>query len=77
MDEQEQIAYMQTRITRMAASRWGMAINAAANLFAYYGVFEYIERHYGLFHLQGDDAVFSDVEAFIRSKGGDPLAELE
>ena len=33
-------------------------------------VFGYIEKGYGIFHCEGDEAVLEDIEEFLESKGG-------
>ena len=68
MNEQEQILYMQTRLTRVAAEKWHKSLAAAANIYRRYGVLEYIESGYDLFHVQGDEATFEEIENYLRAK---------
>ena len=69
MNEQEQILYMQTRLTRTAAEKWHKSLAEAVGIFNRYGVLEYIENCYELFHVQGDEATFEDIESYLRAKG--------
>ena len=69
MGERQQITYMQTRITRLACKRWNMPMRDVVGIFMKYDVLGYIERNYGLFHMEGDDAVFEDVVLYLSHKG--------
>jgi len=60
---------MQTRIARLASEKWNMPIDKIANIFKRYNVFDYIEKGFGIFHCEGDDAVFDDVEEYLSRKG--------
>ena len=62
----DEILYMQVRLTRQAAERWGVSIGDAARTFARHGVPQYIRQFYGLFHLQGDAANLDEIEQFIQ-----------
>ena len=76
MSERQQITYMQTRIARMAHERWGLTLREVAQLFGRWDAFGYIARNFGIFHLEGDDAVLDDVAAYLRTKGVDGLGAL-
>lgn len=69
MGERQQITYMQVRIVRMACKTWSMSMRDVISLFAEHDVLGYIERNFGLFHMEGDNAVFDDVCAYLRNKG--------
>lgn len=69
MGERQQITYMQARIVRLASLLWDMPINDAASIFMRGGALAYIERNFGLFHMEGDEAVLADVEAYLAHKG--------
>lgn len=60
---------MQTRIIRLASEVWGRPIEMIAELFAQYGVLQYIEDCFGLFHMEGDDAVLEDVTVYLKNRG--------
>ncbi len=40
-----------------------------ASLFAEYHILQYLEECFGIFHVQGDEAVLEDVEAYLKNKG--------
>lgn len=63
-----EILYMQVRLTRQAAERWGVSLGDAARTFARHGVPQYIRQAYGVFHLQGDAANLDDIEQFIQTR---------
>lgn len=60
---------MQARISRMAAVRWGWPLRRVMELFGSNDVLGYIEDCFDYFHLEGDEAVFDDIERYLRSKG--------
>ena len=69
LDERQQITYMQARISRMAHERWGLSFREIMALFAQGDALGYIERNFGLLHLEGDESVFDDVTRYLRRKG--------
>lgn len=69
MNEQEQILYMQARLSRVAAERLHKTLAQVMTLFTRYGVLEYIEDCFELFHVQGDEANFEDIEHYLHTKG--------
>lgn len=69
MDEKSQIIYMQTRLTRLAAEHWNMALPQVASLFEEKGVYHYIAKMWDLFHVEGDLAVLDDVKQYLDAKG--------
>lgn len=71
MDEKLQILYMQMRIVRMAARKWKTTIAHVARFFDENGVFKYIENFFGVFHVEGDLAVFNDIINYLKNKGTD------
>jgi hypothetical protein len=71
MDEKLQILYMQMRIVRMAARKWKTTIAHVARFFDENGVFKYIEDFFGVFHVEGDLAVFNDIINYLKNKGAD------
>lgn len=71
MNEQEQILYMQTRLTRAAAERWQKTLAEAVDIFNRFGVLQYIEECYELFHVQGDEANIEDIECYLRARGAE------
>lgn len=69
MNERQQIIYMQARLIRLASENWNRSIEAIAELFEQYDVFRYIEECFGIFHVEGDDAVLDDVRGYLKNKG--------
>ncbi len=69
MNERQQIIYMQTRIMRLASEEWNKPVDIIAGLFKKYKVFQYIEEGFGIFHVEGDEAVMEDVVTYLKNKG--------
>lgn len=69
MDEKSQILFMQIRILRIASTRLKLSFKDTAMLFREYDVLPYIREGYGIFHVEGDDAVYEDVKKYLLSKG--------
>ncbi|MBR6277707.1 MAG: DUF3791 domain-containing protein, partial [Bacteroidales bacterium] len=42
-----------------------------ARFFDENGVFKYIENFFGVFHVEGDLAVFNDIINYLKNKGAD------
>ena len=76
MPERSQMIHMLVRIARLAAERWGMPLSRAAMILGSSDAFYYISRNFGLFHMEGDEAVLDDVEEFLAAKGVQPNAAL-
>lgn len=68
MSERQQILYMQVRIMRRASEKWEKPIAVIAEIFARYHVFQYMEECFGIFHVEGDEAVLHDVEKYLTKK---------
>lgn len=77
MGEQQQIIYMQTRIARIASEEWGMSLKNVADLFTKFDVFSYIEQCFGIFHVEGDEAIVDDVEKYIKRRENAVNAESD
>ena len=69
MSEKEEILFMQTRLIRLAAEEWELSMDKVLSLFKQANILDYIEKAYGIFHCEGDEAVLQDVEEYIDSKG--------
>lgn len=76
MNERQQIIYMQARLMRLACEGWDKPVEAVAGLFEKYGVFQYIEECFGIFHLEGDEAIFEDIQLYLKNKGMTDYAEI-
>lgn len=60
---------MQLRLVRMASEKWNLSIGEAADIFGKYKVFEYIRDCFGIFHVEGDEAIWEDLIPYLRNKG--------
>ena len=69
MDEETQAVFMQVRIARLAADRWGMSLADAVGLMARHGALAYVGDCFDYFHLEGDEAVLDDVEEYLAERG--------
>ena len=69
MNEAQQILFMQIRILRMMAEKYGLTLKHAAQIFAAYNVLPFIREGFGIFHVEGDEAVFEEVKGSLKSKG--------
>lgn len=69
MTESMQITFMQARLVRMISERWNMTIPNVASMFQTKGVFRFIRECFDTFHVEGDEAIYDDVEEFLISKG--------
>lgn len=68
MSERQQIIYMQTRILRLASEKWCKPIELVSGLFTKYGILRYIEECFDMFHVEGDEAILEDVEAYLKNR---------
>lgn len=69
MNETQQILFMQIRILRMLAEKYSLSLKQAAEIFGQYDVLHFIREGFGIFHVEGDEAVFEEVKAYLQSKG--------
>ena len=69
MNESQQILFMQIRILRMMAERNSISLKQAAEIFGKYNVLPFIREGFGIFHVEGDEAVFDEVKTYLQSKG--------
>lgn len=69
MNEQQQILFMQIRILRMASERFNLSLKETAQLFKKFDVLKYIRECFGIFSVEGDEAVFDDVKGYLKIKG--------
>ena len=69
MNERLQILYMGARIVRLASEQWGRSIPEVNRLFRENGVYRYIHDYWGIFHVEGDEAVLDDISEHLRQKG--------
>ena len=70
MNENQQILLMQIRLLRAVARKYSLSLKQAVEVFKSNDVLHFIREGFGIFHVEGDDAVLEDVEEYLRSKGG-------
>ena len=68
MSERKQITHMQVRMVRMATEKWGLPVDEVGRLFDRYQVFAYIRDCFGIFHMEGDEAVWEELVPFLKNK---------
>lgn len=71
MNESQQILFMQIRILRMMAEKYSLSLKQVADIFGQYDVLTFIREGFGIFHVEGDEAVFEEVKAYLQVKGAD------
>lgn len=76
MSEKSEIIFMQVRLVRLASEEWNMSVQKAAALFDRYNIFKFIEDCYGVFHMEGDNAVFDEIKTLLKNKGVDVNAAV-
>lgn len=69
MSEKAEITFMQTRLIRLASEEWHLPIEKIIELFKRIDVLGYIEKGYGIFHCEGDEAVLEDITELLEEKG--------
>lgn len=69
MSERSQITHMQVRMARMATEKWKISIAEVACVFSRYRVFEFIRDCYGIFHVEGDEAIWEEIIPYLKSRG--------
>ena len=69
MSESQQILFMQIRILRMMAEKYSLSLKQATEMFGQYNVLAFIREGFGIFHVEGDEAVFEEVKSFLQAKG--------
>lgn len=77
MSEKSEIVFMQVRLLRLASTQWNTTIQKVSKLFERYGILKLIEDCYGIFHTEGDEAVFDEITAVLCHKGVDIHAEVK
>ena len=71
MGEKAEITFMQVRLIRLASESLKLPIDKIVEIFKKMNVFTYIEKGYGIFHCEGDEAVLEDIGDFLERKGID------
>ena len=76
MSKRSEIIFMQARLLRLASEEWRMSIQKVNALFDKYSILKFIEDCYGVFHMEGDYAVFEEIKTVLKNKGVDVNAEI-
>ena len=53
----------------MMAEKYSLSLKQAAEIFGQYNVLPFIREGFGIFSVEGDEAVFEEVKSFLQSKG--------
>ena len=69
--EKQDIIFMQTRLIRCASDEWNLPVNKIVKIFSTMNLFDYIEKGYGIFHCEGDNAIMADINEVLKRKGYD------
>ena len=69
MTQAQQILFMQIRLLRIMAEKYSLSLKEAAEIFRQYDVLPFIREGFGIFHVEGDEAVFEEVKDYLQSKG--------
>ena len=69
MLRETEITFMQTRLIRLASEEWHLPVEQIIHLFKEADVLGYIEKCYGIFSCEGDEAVLDDIIDFLKRKG--------
>ena len=51
------------------AEKYSLSLKQAAEIFGQYNVLPFIREGFGIFSVEGDEAVFEEVKSFLQSKG--------
>ncbi len=60
---------MQTRLVRLATEKWHKTTAECAAIFEKFHIYEYIENLYEVFHVQGDEANFNEIQSYLKAQG--------
>jgi hypothetical protein len=71
MSEKTEIIFMQVRLLRLASEEWHLSIRKVNELFDKYNIYKVIDDCYGIFHMEGDYAVFDEIKTVLKNKGVD------
>lgn len=69
MNEEQQILFMQIRLLRMTSEKLGLTLKQTAELFDRFKVLPFIRDCWGIFHVEGDNAVYEEIREYLISKG--------
>lgn len=69
MNEEQQILFMQIRLIRITSEKLGITLKQAAEMFDKFKVLSFIRDCWGIFHVEGDNAVYEEIREYLLSKG--------
>lgn len=69
MNEEQQILFMQIRLIRIASEELGLTLKQTAEMFDKFKVLQFIRDCWGIFHVEGDNAVYEEIREYLISKG--------
>lgn len=69
MNEEQQILFMQIRLIRMTSEKLELTLKETAELFDKFKVLSFIRSCWGIFHVEGDNAVYEEIREYLISKG--------
>ena len=69
MTRQSEIAYMQARMARMATEKWKLPIEEVGRVFSDYQILQHIRDCYDLYHVEGDEAIWEDLQPLFQHRG--------
>ena len=61
--------FTKQNLLRIASERFNLSLKETAQLFKKFDVLKYIRECFGIFHVEGDEAVFEDVKEYLKIKG--------
>ena len=64
-----EVLYMQIRLFRIICQRHGLSSRRGNELFEKYGIWDYIEDCYELFHVSGDESIANEIDHVLQIKG--------
>lgn len=70
MTKDFEVLFMKVRLLRIAANSWKVDVQKACDIFYRNDLFKFIEDCYDIFHTEGDFAVFGEITAVLKHKGG-------
>ena len=68
ISKEKEVLDMQVRMFRIACHRWKKSINECADIFEEYDIDNYIKSVYELFHTQGDEVNFEEIQSYLDKK---------
>lgn len=69
MNEEQQILFMQIRLIRITSEKLGLSLKQTAELFDKFKVLPFIRNCWGIFHVEGDNAVYEEIKEYLISQG--------